>query len=92
MIGSMVRNFYCKGYKCCFKNIQNPNKILCRIEYSGLGSSIEIWKLKCNIEIGGHTNRCDKNNKKKKGYSYRERIREIRINYFTRKKNERGSN
>ena len=33
--------------------------------YSGMGSGVD--KLECNIKIGGHTKKSDKNNKKSKG-------------------------
>ena len=57
--------------------------------FSGFGSSVETWKLECNTEIGGHTKKSDKNNKKSKRLQFQGEIREIRINYFIRKKNER---
>ena len=46
-------------------------------------------KLECNTEIGGHTKKSDKNNKKSKRLHLQREIEEIGINYFTRKKNKR---
>ena len=54
---------------------------------SGLGSRVETWKLVYNIEIGGHTKKSNKNNKKSKRLQLQGEIRENSINYFTRKKN-----
>ena len=45
--------------------------------HSGLGSIVETWNLGCNIEIGRHTEESDKNNKKVKDYSYRERLERL---------------
>ena len=36
--------------------------------------SVKIWKLECNIVIEGHAKKSDKNNKKVKDYSYKERL------------------
>ena len=38
-----------------------------------MDSGVETWKLECNTETGGYTKKSDKNNKKVKDYSYRER-------------------
>ena len=43
----------------------------------------------CDIESGGHAKKNDKTNKKRQRLQIQREIREIRINYFTRKKNER---
>ena len=59
-----------------------------KILYLSLGYSDKTRKLKYNIEIGRHTE-SDKNNKKSKRLQLLEEMREIRINYFTRKKNEK---
>ena len=53
---------------------------------------ITIWKLLYNIEIDGYRKKSDENNQKNKGLQSQGEIREIRINFFTRKKNERLSN
>ena len=42
----------------------------------------------CNTETGGHKNRSDKNKKKKEKISVIKMDQRIRINYFTKKKNE----
>ena len=70
------------------KIISNPNKTSYRILYSILGSSIETWKLECNIEIGGQTKR-DQSNKKSKRLQLQREIVEVRMFYFTEKMNER---
>ena len=54
-----------------------------------LGFSVKTWKLECNIEIGGHTKKGDKNNKKCKRLQLLEEIGGIKI---TKKKNEMWSN
>ena len=41
------------GGKCCFKNVQNPNKMSYRILYSGLGSSVYTLNLERNVGIEG---------------------------------------
>ena len=53
--------------------------------FPGLGSDVKTLK------IGGQIKNSDKNNKKVKDYSYRERLEKL-VNYFTRKKNEGWSN
>ena len=58
---------------------------------SGLGSSVEIWKLECNFEIGGLAKKSDKTNKKSKILQLQGEIRELKINFFIRKKNEMSS-
>ena len=47
--------------------------------YSGLGFSVMTWKLECNIEIGGHTKKSDKNNKNIKRLQVQGEITEISI-------------
>ena len=59
--------------------------------YSSLSSSVETWKLKCNIKIGGYTKKSDKNSKSKR-LQLQEEIEEIRINYFPKKEIEKWSN
>ena len=61
---------------------KNPNKTSYRIFDSGQGSSVETWKLESNIDIGEHTKKSDKNNKKSKRLELQGEITEIRINYF----------
>ena len=39
------------------------NKTSYGILYSGMRSSVETWKLECNIEIGGHIKKNEKNEK-----------------------------
>ena len=81
--------YYFKDGKRCFQNKWNPKKTSL---YSGLSCSVKTWKIECNIEIGGHTKKSDKTNKKRERLQLHGKMREIRINYFTRKKNERSSN
>ena len=59
------------------------------IWYSDLNSSVYTWKLERNI--GRQAKKRDKNNKKNKRFLLKWEIRAYRINYFTRKKNERWS-
>ena len=47
-----------------------------------------ILKLESSIEVGEYTKKSGKNNKRNKRLQLQGEIREIRINYFTRKKNE----
>ena len=54
-------------------------------------SGVETYKLMYNIEIGGHTKKSDKNNKKSKKLQLEGETRRIRINYFTSKNKERWS-
>ena len=55
--------------------------------YSDLMASVYPWKFEINI--GRHAKKREKNNKKNKRFQLQGEIRENRINYFTRKKNER---
>ena len=57
------------------------------IWYSDLKASFYPWKLERNI--GRHAKKREKNNKKNKRFQLQGEIRENRINYFTRKKDER---
>ena len=47
------------------------------------------WKSECNIKNGGHTNKCVKNNKMIQRIQLDGDIREIRMNYFSRKNNQK---
>ena len=80
MFGWMARNFISRETNVVLKT--NSNKTSNRILYTGLGSSIEAWKLQCNIDIDGHTKKSDINNKKRVNDYLQGDIREIRINYF----------
>ena len=53
------------------------------------GSSVVIEKLQCNIKIVGHKTKSHKTNKKSKIFQSQGEIKEIKINFLTRKKNER---
>ena len=62
--------------------------MLYRILYSDVASSVNTWKLEYNTENERHTKKRDKCNKKSKRLQWQREIGEIRIKYFTRKKNE----
>ena len=67
-----------------FIHCERPNRLL----YSSLSSSVETRKLESNIENIGYTKKSGKIVKSKR-LQLLGRIRTIKINNFTRKKNER---
>ena len=83
--------FYFKRGKRCFKTYKTIKKASNRILFSGLSSNFETWKLESIIKIRKLTKK-KKTNKTDKILQLQEEIRKIRINYFSRTKNDRGSN
>ena len=55
-----------------------------RILYSDVVSSVETWKLECNIEIKEHTKKSNKNNKKNTRLQLLGEMRGNRINFFAK--------
>ena len=49
---------------------------------------VMTWKLECNIDIGGHTKKSDKTNKKSNRFQLLEEIGKIRFEYFPWKDDE----
>ena len=81
MIGWIVRNIISKETNVVLKIYKT---IRPQIEYC-----TQAWfprKLECNNEIGRHTKKRDKTNKKSKRLQLQREFRRIRTNYFTRKK------
>ena len=61
------------------------SKTFYRICYLKVGLGVERWKLECNTDTSGHTEKSDKTNKNSKRLQLHGEIGEIRINYFARK-------
>ena len=65
MISWVIKNFISREENVVLRIYKTSYRIL----YSGLGSSIETWKLKFNIEIGGIHKRVTKIIKRVQDYS-----------------------
>ena len=55
------------------------------ILYLDVDYSVQTWQVKYDFEIGGHTKKRDKTNKKSKGLQSQGNIENIRMNYFPRR-------